>query len=152
MSQGLAFFVGIYFVAKLIKSIGSALFAEYLITYLLGFTFGLGLLISGMCRPSKMYSFLTLDYKHWDPSLLITFGTAMIVNLLFFPMVQGNGRPLLIEKISAQADPRIDGKLIAGAAMYGLGLGLTGLSPSTGMVNFFTMSYAIFWVMGLALG
>jgi len=87
MSQGLAFVVTIYFVAKLIKSIGSALFIEYLITYLLGFAFGLGLLISGMCRPSKIYSFLTLDSKHWDPSLLITFGSALFVNLLFFPMV-----------------------------------------------------------------
>jgi len=46
----------------------------------------------------------------------------------------------------------VNGKLIAGAIIYGLGLGLTGLSPGTGMINFFTMSYAIFWVMGLALG
>jgi len=26
------------------------------------------------------------------------------------------------------------------------------MSPGPGMINFFTMSYAIFWVMGLALG
>jgi len=95
MSQGFAFFITICFVVKLVKSIGSALFIEFLITYLLGLTFGVGLLISGMLRPSKMYSCFILDYKHWDPSILITLGGALFANLIFLPMMKGRERHLL---------------------------------------------------------
>jgi len=47
---------------------------------------------------------------------------------------------------------KIDARMIIGSIIYGLGLGLTGITPATGLINFFVMSYAVFWVCGLFLG
>jgi hypothetical protein len=52
--------------------------------------FGGGLLISGMCRPSKYYNFLTVDSKEWDPSVLLTLSAAMLFNLFTFPIIALN--------------------------------------------------------------
>lgn len=152
MSQGLAFFMSTYFVIKLFRSIGSALFIEYVITYLIGLVFGVGLLISGMLRPSKVYAMMTLDYKIWDPALLIMFGVCLLINKIFAPMLDGRKRPLLVPEFNEEPTADVNGRLITGAAIFGLGLGLTGLFPGPGMVDFFTMSYAIFWIVGFAMG
>jgi len=86
-TQLLAGFIAIYFILGLFKNLGTRVFKEYFLTYLCGCIFGTGLLISGMCRPSKFYNFLTFDHKEWDPSLLLMLCTAIIFNLFTFPMI-----------------------------------------------------------------
>lgn len=36
--------------------------------------------------------------------------------------------------------------------MFGCGLGLTGLDVAPALIDFFTMTYGMFWVLGLFLG
>jgi len=55
--------------------------------------FGGGLLISGMCRPSKGFSLFAWDNKNWDPSMLFWFSGALLVTMLAFPMIQGLAKP-----------------------------------------------------------
>ena len=42
--------------------------------------------------------------------------------------------------------------MLGGAAIFGLGWGLSGLCPGPGLIVFFTMNEAILWVAALPLG
>lgn len=60
---------------------------EMPVSFLVGFIFGTGLVVSGMCRRTKIANFLTL-YKDWDPSLMLVMGGAVGVNIITFPLIQ----------------------------------------------------------------
>ena len=49
-----------------------------IITLILGFVFGLGLIISGMTNPDKVLNFLTFN-QQWDGSLIIVMAVAMTI-------------------------------------------------------------------------
>jgi uncharacterized membrane protein YedE/YeeE len=57
--------------------------SEYFKCFLFGMIFGLGLLISGMCRISKIYGFLTLS-SNWDPTLMFVMLVAVAINVFTF--------------------------------------------------------------------
>lgn len=57
---------------------------EVLSSYLVGVLFGAGLMISGMCRISKVVGFLILDSERWDPSLAFVMLSAIAINFFTF--------------------------------------------------------------------
>ena len=57
---------------------------EYFVTYLLGALFGLGLVVSGMCRVTKIQNFLILSDQKWDPSLIFVMMSAVAINVVTF--------------------------------------------------------------------
>lgn len=59
---------------------------EMPISWVVGGLFGLGLVLSGMCRRSKILNFLTI-YEDWDPSLMLVMGGAVGVNVFTFPLI-----------------------------------------------------------------
>ena len=120
---------------------------------LCGAIFGFGLVLSGMCRRSKIAGFLTLN-DNWDPSLALVMLSALTVNTLTFRrIIHGRGRPLLCERLHLPAaDKKIDATLLAGAALFGFGWGICGMCPGPGLVNFFTMPHMAVWVPSLAAG
>jgi uncharacterized membrane protein YedE/YeeE len=46
----------------------------------------------------------------------------------------------------------VDIKLILGTFIFGLGWGIGGLCPGPGMIDFFSVPYVVFWIIGLLLG
>jgi uncharacterized membrane protein YedE/YeeE len=58
-------------------------------TFVVGCLFGLGLVISGMCRVSKVLGFLTFD-KNWDPSLAFVMGVGVGMNMFTFRYIRNN--------------------------------------------------------------
>jgi len=58
-------------------------FYSYFVTFLVAFTFALGLIISGFVKRSKVYHFLVFD-KNWDASLAIILGTTFTMNYILF--------------------------------------------------------------------
>lgn len=103
-----------------------------------GSLFGLGLLISGMGRPSKVAGFLDLGSGAWDPSLMFVMGGALALTFPFYQLLQPLGagsfrlsEPLLggdwSEFPSTRAWPNRD--IALGTACFGLGWGLTGTCP-----------------------
>jgi len=42
--------------------------------------------------------------------------------------------------------------LLGGAAIFGLGWGLAGLSPGTAMINFFVLESVVLFVVSMAIG
>lgn len=56
---------------------------ELLLSYILGLIFGFGLVISGMCRVSKIQNFLIIG-EVWDPSLAFVMFSAVTINFFTF--------------------------------------------------------------------
>jgi uncharacterized protein len=85
-----------------------------------GIVFAVGLGYSGMLKPEKVLGFLELK----DPSLLFVMGPAVAIYLL----AAWRRRPPGPEK-------PLDVRLFAGAAIFGVGWGLTGICPGPAVVN-----------------
>ena len=98
-----------------------------------GALFGVGLLISGMTKPSKVVGFLDV-LGAWDPSLAFVIGGAVAVYAVLFRLTRGRREPWFDVKFHLPTRSDIDLPLIAGAALFGVGWGLGGLCPGPGLV------------------
>ena len=59
------------------------MFKDQVTVFVVGFLFGLGLLVSGMVRRTNIIYFLALG-EDWNPSLLFVLGCGVLVNLVVF--------------------------------------------------------------------
>lgn len=93
-----------------------------------GLLFGLGLAMSGMLDPARVLGFL--DFAGvWDPSLAFVLGGAVFVSMAGTRLAGRMRKPALAERFDIPASRRIDGRLIGGSAMFGVGWGLAGFCP-----------------------
>jgi uncharacterized protein len=99
-----------------------------------GLVFGLGLLISGMANPAKVQNFLDLAGR-FDPSLIFVMGGAVLVAFAGYRLVLQRQRPLLAERFFLPTLKDIDARLVAGAALFGIGWGLSGFCPGPAVVS-----------------
>jgi uncharacterized membrane protein YedE/YeeE len=107
---------------------------SFIVNLLLGLLFGIGLVISGMADPAKVLNFLDLAGS-WDPSLAFVMGGAVIVAFFGYRFVLGWKRPLLAADFQLPKRSAIDGRLVAGAAIFGLGWGLGGFCPGPALTS-----------------
>jgi hypothetical protein len=99
-----------------------------------GLIFGAGLTISGMTQPDKVLAFLDVTGA-WDPSLAFVMGGALALHALLYPLVRKRAHP--IAAISFQVPQRSDitGRLVAGAALFGIGWGIGGFCPGPALTS-----------------
>ncbi len=95
------------------------------------FAFGLGL--GGMTNPLKVQAFLDV-LGNWDPSLMFVMGGGIAVGFWAFRAARRRGHPILGGHFGWPSATRIDAKLVAGAAIFGIGWGLTGFCPGPALV------------------
>ena len=95
---------------------------------LAGALFGAGLTIAEMINPRKVLAFLDLA-GDWDPSLALTMGGALLVTAVGYRLVLRRPRPVLDEIFRLPPTRAIDGRLVTGAALFGVGWGLGGYCP-----------------------
>jgi hypothetical protein len=93
-----------------------------------GVLFGLGLTISGMINPAKIIAFLDVTGS-WDPSLLVVMASALATTIVGYRIALARVKPLFDEKFQLPTAVKIDRPLIVGAAIFGIGWGLSGLCP-----------------------
>lgn len=98
-----------------------------------GAIFGLGLVISGMADSAKVIGFLDVA-GNWDPTLAFVMGGAILVAAPALRWIFGRKRPVLDEQFKVPAQTRIDGRLIVGSALFGVGWGLSGFCPGPAVV------------------
>lgn len=95
---------------------------------LAGIVFGIGLTLSGMVYPLKVLAFLDVG-GHWDPSLALVMLGAISATLPAFALIARRGRPLLDMRFYLPKKTDLDGRLLGGAALFGLGWGIAGYCP-----------------------
>lgn len=136
--------------------------AGNLIAATAGVLFGAGLAIAGMVDPTKVKDFLdiaAIGSGGWDPSLAFVMIGAIIVAMPAFRF--GRGGQARAKPAAGGPGGRIDGRLIGGAAIFGVGWGLAGLCPGPAIadlslaplevVGFVATMLAGSWATGLVL-
>ena len=98
------------------------------ISLLAGVLMGLGLAVSGMINPAKVLNFLDLA-GDWDPTLVIVMTSALFTTMVGYRLVLSREIPLFATSFSLPTRRDIDARLIAGAALFGMGWGLAGFCP-----------------------
>lgn len=99
-----------------------------------GLLFGLGLAVSQMVNPAKVLAFLDVAGA-WDPSLALVMAGAVAVTWGGYRLVLDRPGPILAEAFQLPTRSDIDIRLIAGAAIFGLGWGLAGLCPGPAIAS-----------------
>jgi uncharacterized membrane protein YedE/YeeE len=94
-------------------------------TLLAGTIFGVGLAISEMINPAKVLAFLDIAGR-WDPSLALVMAGALAVTAVGFRIVLKRPAPWFALRFELPSGGQIDGRLLAGAAVFGIGWGLVG--------------------------
>ena len=95
---------------------------------LCGALFGFGLAMSGMTDTAKVRGFLDL-FGNWIPDLAFVMGGAVCVTIIAFRFVLKREHPLLAPKFHLPANRSIDGPLLLGAIIFGVGWGIYGYCP-----------------------
>jgi len=98
------------------------------LTFIASLLFGLGLVVSGLANPAKVLNFLDITGA-WDPSLAFTMGGAVITTAIGFQLVFKRARPVFAHVFHLPTAHALDGNLIAGSALFGIGWGLVGYCP-----------------------
>ena len=99
-----------------------------------GALFGGGLAISGMTDPRVVLGFLDVSGA-FDPTLAFVLGGAVGVTLVAFRIVLRLPKPLFESMFRLPTATHIDHRLIAGAAIVGVGWGLAGYCPGPALVG-----------------
>lgn len=117
-----------------------------------GLVFGAGLVIAGMTDTAKVIAFLDV-FGRWDPSLAFVMIGAIGVHFLLLRAIRRLPQALSGEPFERPRSAAIDRRLLAGAAVFGVGWGLGGICPGPGFVSAGAGSvFAIVFLAAMAFG
>lgn len=120
---------------------------RYWIAVACGLLFGAGLAISDMTNPSRVLAFLDLAGT-WDPSALFVFAGALPVSGLAYWLARRRAAPFFDERFHLPTTNAIDGRLIAGAVLFGLGWGIAGFCPGPALTAVISGQGGVFLFLG----
>lgn len=106
--------------------------ARIIVALFAGLLLGAGLTVSQMIDPAKILAFLDVAAAPsggWDPSLALVMAGALAVTIIGYRVVLRRSHPLLAEEFHVPRRRDLDGRLLLGAALFGMGWGLVGYCP-----------------------
>jgi uncharacterized membrane protein YedE/YeeE len=103
----------------------------------LGVVFALGLGLAGMTDQAKVMGFLDITGQ-WDPSLAFVMGGAVLLGLASFAPILRRKLPVLSNYFDLPTATAIDGRLLVGAVLFGIGWGLAGWCPGPALTSLAT--------------
>jgi uncharacterized membrane protein YedE/YeeE len=110
-----------------------------IVAALAGLIFAIGLGLSGMTQPAKVMAFLDVR-GGWDPSLAFVMVGAIAVHFVFARRAVAGGRPLLADRYELPRATKIDGRLLVGALLFGIGWAMAGFCPGPAVVSVVTLA------------
>lgn len=117
-----------------------------------GALFGLGLAVSGMVDPAKVLSFLDV-LGDWDPTLILVMGAGLIVTFIGYRLAFASEKPIWDARFHLPAATRVDKRLLFGAALFGLGWGVSGVCPGPALAGLALGSpSALLFVLAMSVG
>jgi uncharacterized membrane protein YedE/YeeE len=119
-----------------------------------GALFGAGLSVSGLIDPAKVAGFLDVAGA-WDASLAFVMLGAVTVTAIGYRIVLRRSRPLFDAGFVLPTRTDIDPALALGAALFGIGWGLSGYCPGPALagLGFGSMeAYAFVAAMLIGMG
>ncbi|ANB12508.1 UPF0394 membrane protein [Sugiyamaella lignohabitans] len=125
-------------------------YSQTLVSVFSGTLFGLGLLISGLASPSKTLGFLALVPPKFDPSLTMVIFFGIVPNLVE-NLIRKYKLPAgaAVSKMNLPTATAIPPKFVLGAALFGIGWGLSGICPGPGIIaSFLNGSQGLLWLAG----
>jgi uncharacterized protein len=137
--------------------------SRVVIAFFTGAVFAIGLVLSGMTQPAKVIGFLNVvglkngiswqaQAGHWDPSLGFVMAGAVLVTLIAFCYAPKRLKPWLDQSFHLPKLKAIDTRLVAGAALFGVGWGLVGYCPGSALASVLVSSDAAIFVLAMVLG
>jgi uncharacterized membrane protein YedE/YeeE len=99
-----------------------------------GLLFGFGLSWSGMVDPARVVGFLDVSGR-WDPTLAFVMGSAVLTTSSIYWFARRLRAPLLAPCFVLPTKTRVDRDLLVGAAIFGVGWGISGLCPGPALAN-----------------
>lgn len=105
-----------------------------LAAFVSGIIFAIGLAIGGMTKPAKVAGFLDFT-GNWDPSLMFVMGGAVMTHAILYRLIRKRPTPLFTAAFSIPTRTDIDPRLLGGAALFGIGWGLSGFCPGPALTS-----------------
>ena len=100
-----------------------------------------------MTNPDKILGFLDVTGR-WDPSLLWVMLGAVAVHLGPAQWAMRARRPLWSSEFELPRGGRVDGRLVVGSALFGLGWGAVGYCPGPAIVDLVAPSASLLAFVG----
>ena len=101
---------------------------------LVGLIFGGGLALSDMINPARVLAFLDLAGA-WDPTLAFVMVGALIPAAVGYLFSRRMRRPVMAGQFRIPENRVVEGRLLAGAALFGGGWGLVGFCPGPAVAS-----------------
>ncbi len=99
-----------------------------------GALFGGGLAVSSMTDRTVVLGFLDV-FGQWNPTLAFVMGGAVAVTAVLFRFVLKRPVPVFGGEFRLPQREAVDARLLAGAAIFGVGWGLAGFCPGPALVG-----------------
>ena len=125
---------------------------QSLVALLCGTLFGIGLSLSQMINPNKVLNFLDIT-GNWDPSLIFVMIGALVIAFISFNWILKRPAPLLAESFHISIKMSVDKALILGAAIFGIGWGMSGYCSGPAVAGLGLLSLeSVIMVVAIFLG
>lgn len=109
-----------------------------------GVLFGAGLALAGMTDPRRVLGFLDVA-GHFDPTLAWVLASALLVSAVGQRWVLRRAQPLCAARFQLPAARGVDGRLLLGAALFGMGWGWAGYCPGPAIAGLAVASREALW-------
>ena len=123
----------------------------WVIAAISGAVFALGLVVSGMTDPGRVTAFLDVT-GHWDPTLAFVMAGAIAVHAPLGRIVRRRTTPIFDATFHLPKRTAIEPRLVLGAALFGVGWGLSGYCPGPALVSVATAATPVLVFVGAMIG
>jgi len=103
------------------------------VAFVSGLLFAVGLAVGGMTEPANVIGFLDFGGE-WRPHLAFVMAGAVGITAVAWRIAGRRRAPICAEAFAVPARRALDARLLAGAAIFGIGWGLGGYCPGPGVV------------------